>query len=312
MTYSAFTNQFVNCKLSSVNYDNAIIIEENKIQLGLSNLFEIYLDKQYYEFLSESANFSLFYETLRNEMFSNFELKYKKNNSGSYTIVNRYSNKYFEVQLLVFSNKIFYDPSHSINTIINNTIDEIEYSRGDYFLDQIKSSLHIDIQQSIYPENIKQKIKFYQLLNYFRNKLISNKLEYSSSNLNFSYFNNTPNNLFDENDNLLFNELRMLASKDTFLQNGIFEFIRVIDITSFYRKLIEDFFITKNGKIPVGDRNNIKKIISIKPLVSQPVNLIEPNKYQIEEIDEEFLIENYGSLEEFNIQQEKINEILNS
>lgn len=314
LTYSAFTNQFVNCKLVSVNYENDMIFEENKIQKGLNHFFENYLNEDYYEVVRENANFSMFYETMRNEIFSNFMIKYKKDNSENLTLVNRYSNKEFEVQLLIFSAFKFYGTSYNRYTIVDNVPVDVDYVRGDYFLDNIKACLDIDLAQSTYDEDLKQRIKFFQLLDYFRNKLIRNKLEGNSNSRNFYYFKNSPSELFDENDVIKFHELMSLATKDGFLNHGIFEFIRTPNINSFYRKLIKDFFVTRSSKLSTGDRENVKKIISTKELPSnnENIDLIEPKTYYYEEPDEEFIIENYGRREIYDDCQNKINELLDS
>lgn len=314
LTYSAFTNQFVNCKLVSVNYENDIIFEENKIQKGLNDFFETYLNEDYYEVVRENANFSMFYETIKNEIFSNFIIKYKKDNFESLIPINRYSNKEFEVQLLIFSAFKFYGTSYNRYTIIDGVPMDIDYVRGDYFLDNIKACLHIGLEQSNYPEDAKQKIKFFQLLNYFRNKLIRNKFEGNSNNNNFYYFKNSSSELFDGNDTIKFDELKSLATKDSFLNYGIFEFIRTPDINSFYRKLIQDFFVTRSSKLSTGDRENIKKIISTKELPSndENINLLEPKTYYYEQPDDEFINENYGSQQEYNNYQNRVNELLDS
>lgn len=314
LTYSAFTNQFVNCKLVSINYENDIIFEENKIQKGLNDFFETYLNEDYYEVFKENANFSMFYETMRNDIFSNFIIKYKKDNSENLTPINYYSNKEFEVQFLIFSAFKFYGTSYNRYTITNDIPMDVDYTRGDYFLDNIKACLNIDLEQSTYPEDLKQKIKFFQLLNYFRNKLIRDKMEYNSNSLNFYYFRNSSNELFDENDVIKFDELKSLATKDSFLNHGIFEFIRTPDINSFYKKLIQDFFVTRPSKLSIGDRYNIKKIISIKELPSndENINLIEPKIYFYEQPNEEYINEIYGSQEEYNNYQNRINELLDS
>ncbi|MDQ6471395.1 DEAD/DEAH box helicase family protein [Flavobacterium sp. LHD-80] len=318
LTYSAFTNQFVNCNLVSINYENDIIFEENKIQKGLNDFFETYLNEDYYEVVRENANFSMFYETMRNEIFSNFMIKYKKDNSENLTPIYRYSNKEFEVQLLIFSAFKFYDTSYNRYTIVDGVPVDVDYVRGDYFLDNIKACLHIDLAQSAYPEDVKQKIKFFQLLNYFRNKLIENIIHYSSGTLDFYYLNNRPNGLFDENDVAKFDELQTLATRDSLLNHGVFEFIRGLNINSFYTKLIDDFFEFTAYRLPVTNggnvRSNVKKITRTKELPSnnENIDLIEPRTYHYEQPDEEYINENYGSQEEYDHYQNRINELLDS
>ena len=145
----------------------------------------------------------------------------------------------------------------------------------------------------------KNKIRFYQLLNYFREKLNSNLQHYKSSLLDYYYLYNKPQTgLFNDSDLALFEELKSLIDADKILSNNIFEFKSKLTLNTFYKKLIEDFFETEPSKLPKGHRNNIKKIISSKipALGMKTMNLTDPIHSGY---DDETIIERYGSLDNY-------------
>ena len=308
VAYCAFTNQFMNCDLVEVNYKTELFFKENEIQKGLHKMFNKYFGEDYYHSLMYHSNFKMIYSDFRKVLFENFKLRYKKANSDNWTIINPYNNPNFEVQLVRFIALKFFANSFNHSVTNYERFRDIDYTRSDYFLDSISVSSTINLTEVNYSEETKKKIRIFHILKYFRDKLIENIREYNSNNLSFRYLKNKPTGVFNENDTLLFNELMSLIRYDKLLENNVYEFKRTPSINSLYTRLIEDNLEYTSDRLPTGSRLHIKKITSIKPLPNSAIviNLLHPAEYTNIDLDENWIIQKYGSIENYESNQKSI------
>lgn len=304
ITYCAFSNQFVNCKLEGVNYKTILFFEEELIEQQFSRYYQQYFDTEYYSLRFDNINFQAAYNEIRNELFSRFSLRYKRSQALNEPI-GSYTNKVFEVQLLRFVTRLFF----------GTATQEIWFdgTRSSYFLHSIKSSLSLSNPGSL-SEEVQKKARLYNIISHFRTKLIENIGEYNLGNRRYCYLLRTmPENFFSSRDRELFLELTELVLFDPFIQFNIFQFGRELTLKGFYAKLIEDFFTCEDGRLPIGSRSYIKVINSIKLLPSRSlINLIEPPKEYYSSFFEnpEFITTAFESYDEFLKQQREINELL--
>lgn len=309
ITYCAFTNQFVNCNLVQINYKTDLFFREDKIQKGLDLVFNKYFGDDYLYGLMNYSNFNLAYSDFRKHLFEKFSLKYKKTDSEKWVKISLYNNKNFEIQLLRFMAIKFYGVNYYHLPRLQDRLKDLDYSRSDYMLDCISLAKDINIDEISNDESYKNRVKLFQIINHFRDKLVTKTIQYTSSSLSYSYLPNKPNaDIFDESDITLFEELKALLQFDIILTNEMFEYKRATNIASFYSKILEDNFEFELSRLPIGTRPFIKKIIRLKPLPSSRliINLIEPAQYETFEPDENWIVQNYGSIENYEANQNLI------
>jgi len=327
LTYCAFTNQFINCNLAEVNYKTTLFFEEGKLQENLNHYFEKYFGDDYYNSVTTYANFSMFYEGIRNRFFEEFTLKYKSatiittstsDTTTNWKQISPFKNKIFENQLLRFCGIMYYNQNYFYTQDFKNRNIDIEYTRSTYFLDCIASAGNINLEQVNYSENDKNKIKAYQNLAYFRDKLLQN-LRRQTRGVGYNYLPIKPiPDFFSEADLLKIEEtISLLVEYDVFIKNDIFNFKRnVIDkpqtqkVISFYAVLLEDFFETldigSDPKVTINGRlRRIKPISSVKilPSPSGIIDLLHPA-----DLDEAFM--NYLESDGYTDYNDIINSLL--
>lgn len=307
VTYCAFTNQFINCSLAGISYQTDIFLRENEVQKELNNVVSRYYGEDYFDSLIQHSNFNLGFNEFRNDLFNNFTLRFMYTDKEKWSKVSPFKNKLFEIQLLDFFRKRFYKTSERF--------DDSTIFRSKYILDSIFISRHLNIDNTNISETLRNKVKLFQILNYFRNKLIDNILEYNVNENNYRYLNNKPSsNFFTQEDKAKFNELVSLIPSDEYLNSQIFDFKKRLSLNSLYSKLIEDFFEYESSRIGSGTiRPHIKKINSIYPIPSNDNNIIDlltPMSYRNIDLSEEWIITKYGSLEKYNQELQKIIEAI--
>lgn len=297
VTYCAFTNQFMNCELVEYNYKTTVFFEEGNIQKGLNSFFIKYLGEDYYNIRTSFSNFNMFYTEIRNELFNHFTMKYKKASNNDWITITPFTNKAFENQLLRFCGILYYQSNYQYQDDIINRNADIEYSRSRYFLDCISIASTINLDNTHFSENQKNKIKAYQNLAFFRDKLIQNIRQTTRGN-SFNYLPLKPfDNFITASEMRKFAEtLSFLTEFDVLIKNDIFNFKRNFIgktreqcIESFYKILLEDFFETppneKYKKVTInGERKNVKTITSTLQLPNTPniINIIQPADYNTE------------------------------
>ena len=301
ITYCAFTNQFINCNLSGIiNNNESLFFEPGIIQGQLAYYFNKYFggEEGGHALLKEWKNFNKVYQDFREDLFQNFKVRYRKDNVSEYARL-RLFEPYFEIQLLKFIESMYYGFDFKTN--------DIQYSRGDYFLDCIFIAQQINLEEKNYDKKFVSKIKFYQTLGYFREKIIQSVKKYTSDKLSYDYLENAlPDDWFTYKDIEMFDILKLLLPNDDLLHSNVFIYKRNLNRKSFYKKLIEDFFETSDAKLPIGNRKNVKKIIKINPLPlnTSIINLVEPPEDLYTEELENAHIEIMGAENHKNSQQE--------
>jgi hypothetical protein len=297
VTYCAFTNQFINCNLVEVNYKTTIFFEESKIQESLTHYFNKYFGEDYFNSRTSFSNFNMFYSEIRKELYSQFNIKYKKSSSADWITISSYTNKQFENQLIRFCAILYYQKNYYYQEDFTNRNIDLEYTRSSYFLDCISIANTINLEEVNYSQNYKNKIKAYKSLYHFRDKLIQS-IGHSTRENEYYYLPAKSLVNFITNDDLeLFNEtILYLIEYDDMIKNDIFNFKRnFIDSTiekkieSFYKILVEDFFeIAPFDEYPKatinGRRQNVKPINSIVliPPSSNIINVITPSDYDLD------------------------------
>lgn len=329
ITYCAFTNQFVNCTLSKINAGAELSFEEGKIQHNLSQYFNEYFGEHYIESFSTHFNFHYIYNSFRVRLFKEFILKYKKGENENHTIIKPFKIPSFERHLIRFIALQYYGVHYTGSGGFLLRYDEsIDFSLSDYFIQGISSIINIDIEELEYDDSIKERFTAFQNLNYFREKMISNIGQHSRGSDNYQYLPVKPFQGFIQSpeDIQKFNQLAdYFINRDSFISEGVFEFIRNFSkyseeqrINSFYSILLNTFFNletrTNDPKL-VLDRGEtrVKPIISTKEIPTQYfINLVEPpmDITTQEHIEAEMELLELKTKEEYNRYFEKINKLL--
>ncbi|WP_252339336.1 DEAD/DEAH box helicase family protein [Riemerella anatipestifer] len=322
LTFAALTNQFINCKLVGINYKRTLFFKEGELQENLTQYFNIYFGEDYYNSITTYSNFNMFYTEIRNKLFNSFTFKFKKDANRRWEIISSYSNKLFENQLLRFCAIQYFQNNYYYPDEIKNKNHDIEYTRSNYFLDCIAVARTINLEQIDYSDEYKNKIKAYQNLDYFRTKVI-NYIGTTTRGRRFNYLPIKPLSGFlntDETSKAL-ETIDLLIENDDFIGNNIFNFKRNFEdktteqkIESFYRILLEDFFMSLETykKVTInGDRLLVKPITAYIPLPnpSRVINLVQPADYEPNYLEQysRCISELYGSEETY---QNIINEAL--
>lgn len=132
LTYSAFTNQFVNCNLAQINYKNYLFFKEDEIQIGLRKYFDIYFGEDYEDGLFSFSNFNLAYNNFRNRLFEEFTLKFQKKDKEDWETINPFNNSKFERQVLRFVAHTYYGKNYHNQNDYEAITEDREYSRAEY------------------------------------------------------------------------------------------------------------------------------------------------------------------------------------
>ena len=324
VTYCAFTNQFINCNLTEVSLKTTLFFVEGNIQNKLRHYMEKYFNEEYYNNMTSIANFSMFYSQIRKEIYTQFNLKYKRRNSTIWKSIKPFTNKKFENQLLRFCGLSYFRKNYYHQYDFINRDFDLEYSRSSYFLDCISIANTIDLSEVNLNEI--NNIKAFQNLSYFRDKLINSIAQSTRGKEHYYYLPVKPvKDFFDVSDIALISEtVKLLVENDELIKNEVFNFKRnFIDSTleknveSFYKILVEDFFeIPKLDTYPKKTINKkleiVKPINNIKQLPDpkRVINLLIPSDFNSEFMNElyENLPEGYESFESY---QESLNSLLN-
>ena len=318
VTYCAFTNQFVNCNLSEFTYKTNLFFKEDKIQKELWSFYDLYLGEDYFYSFIDLSNFSMVYRDIRNRIFGEFTLKYKKKESEKWETISPYKNPSFEKQLLRFVAHLFYGNTYHDLEDYKARLKDLDYTRSEYFLDGISCSKDLNLEELDYNEEQKERTLAFQNLDYFREKLIRKITSYSRGSENYNFLPVKPFNDFITTEEIpKFNQLiTYFRINDIFIKNGVWEFLRKFPIqtqekkkNSFYTVLLEDFFNIEERRPKIIFENNqqqVKPIQSTKglPNSNKTINLITPAQYEFPEpyldavqkiADEEF----GGNLQEY-------------
>lgn len=325
MTYCAFTNQFINCNLVEIKYKTTLFFEEGKISKKLKKDFNLYFSEDYYNNKTTISNFNMYYSEIREEFYSQYHIKYKKTDSENSITISPFSNKQFENQLLRFCALSYFRKNYYYKEDFVKRDVDLEYTRGNYFLDCISIANTINLKEVNFSKNYKNVIKAYQNLSYFRDKLIKN-IEQSTRGKKYNYLPVKPIlNFFNTVEVSLINEtIISLIENDELIKNDVFNFKRNFAVSSldkkiesFYKILLEDFFeipeLKSYPKITInGVLERVKPIINTKELPNhnKVINLVIPPNFDLEFMKNlsDNISDEYGSFDNY---QKILNSLLN-
>ena len=289
MTYAALTNQFVNCTLKGISFRLTVLFKENEVQDMLRIVYSMFFGEDHLYSIGSFSNFQLFYTEIRDVLFKEYQLKYKRAGKDNYENIkpNTIEAKKFEIQLMHF---VFNMWKYKVYPTI-----ETDYNRSEYFLDSIANSIDINLEE-LEVGDYKNKVQFYQILNSFREKLIASLHEHRWGSEHFYCVPTTLwNGFFSQSDQVHVRQLLNLVESDRLLRDNVFEFKRRFEncrtnnskLKKLYSLLIEDFLVIENRendpKVNLyQSRRNVKPIISVAivPNPSYTINLISPQDYE--------------------------------
>ncbi|HIC8644180.1 TPA: DEAD/DEAH box helicase family protein [Elizabethkingia meningoseptica] len=310
VTYSAITNQFINCNLKAVNTKEALVFTKGEIQRRLFQYVNEYIGEIGINLKSNPSNFALFYKDIREELFNNYSLYLASNNEeDDKKSLKPYSDKDFEVQLLLFCHKVF----NNYTSLDKTNYNDNDYTRGQYLLDCISVTTR-EIENN--SKEQKQRIQTFQFLGTLRQKLINN-IQESNRAPKYHYLPVNPFEGFidQEESKELQDVISYLEEKDIFFKNKIFSLRRGLSSKNFssqssslYSILLEDFFElekVKDGKYKKitieGNKVLVRKILRQVPFRNSGVNVVELEEYDpdyMKAMEEQI---SYNSLDEYFI-----------
>ena len=275
ITYAGVTNQFINCKLSSIKSSKAIFFFKDQVRKGLLEFCTNYIGDNFYNHQLNHYSFKLSLIELRNRLFRNFVVKLEYVNSDGDTkwrTVKESSDTNFERQLLGFSIEMYLGSTYLPST--TRRFKDGEISRSFYFCNWIK---YIETFRS-YDEN-SDIIKFYTILKYFRDKVNSSISTYETTiSGEVRYLLNKPaEGYFTGEDITRFKTMLKLMNSDYYIANDLVEFrsrLNKNDLTkslnSFYNLIIEDFFdFIPNFRSGLPHRPKVKKDPILKNIINE-------------------------------------------
>ena len=287
VTYSAITNQFINCNLKGFSANSTFTFEEGVKQMLLELYFENYVDEDMYH-LYKSGNDFYFYLEFKNDFFKyKINLKIDKDNIS----IKPNKNPVVESHLLGFVQKYLYPNSEFTKSRFypNGTLVDYEYQRKDYFLTCISRVSEVDLSGDLRGINV-ARVQSFNTLSYFRNKLIENiKTSSSSGKGEFKYLPKTAFGDFvlDSEVERFESMIDYLTNEDYFIKNNIFNFNQFRfkntyttkqKVKSFYSIILNDFFENEDYKLSIGRRQNVKIINGTHPIpnANEVLDLISP------------------------------------
>ncbi|MCT3949056.1 DEAD/DEAH box helicase family protein [Elizabethkingia anophelis] len=273
VTYSAITNQFVNCRLENVSSIEIIAFTEGMVQWKLQKIFNDWCESNnfnfYYNYYNDLDRYLEFKGLLFNKTT---KVLYRKENDSSYSEIKSNSNKAFEAQLLAFTARGYRNNREIIRRFVeaNGYLKDGYYTRGDYFRSNISHSLKLDNESF---ENT-ELVNAYLQLNKFRVRMLENAISINQGGENRLYLMPKPFEGFireDETEQFI-NMLEVFIEKDYVLRNKVFEYSRTLNLNgnietltaSFYRYCLVDFFELEDVRPHInGQRKRVKLIKEI-------------------------------------------------
>lgn len=283
---SAITNQFVNCRLYSINTKPTLYFNEGRIQEQLEDVIRENLTPKFFNAVLIHSNDTMSYNLFRESLFEDFKLFYVPQNESP-IVLKPYKERTFETQLIAYIQRMQHIANDEFNSRYineNGTYRDYEFTRADYFLANISQARNKSLSE-MEDESIRGRVKAYKLMDYFREKVISSQeshtIQSSSETINYLP-KNVPDNIFNEVDISDFQEMKeLLFSYDELIAKEVFPYKKSMfrgDLSSqlnyFYRRLIEDFVVTSNKRIFVDSSEQlVNKIVSVKQVPEHSITI---------------------------------------
>ena len=287
VTYSAITNQFINCNLKGFTANSTFTFEEGKKQILLELYLEYYVSEDMYHAYKGGNDF-YFYLDFKNDFFK-YQIKLKTDKK---TIsIKPFRNSIVESHILGFVQQYLYPKSVFTKSRFypNGILVDYMYQRKDYFLSCISHVSEFDLENDLRGIN-PNRVKSFVSLSYFRNKLIENiKISSSAGKGEFKYLPKTAfsNFVLDSEVERFEEMLDYFINEDYFIKNNIFNFNQSRfnskytikqKVKSFYTIILKDFFDMEDYKLSTGTRQNVKILNSTHPIPNtiEVLDLISP------------------------------------
>lgn len=291
ITYSAFTNQFINCKLKQFNTKPPIYFIKGKIQWKFDEFYDSYMDIDLYNSWFVFLNDKFKYFELRNDLYRFYKILYKDLASSPYTTVEPYKNKHFEQQLVAFLQRILYPSNEHFRKKFKSGsfTKDAEYTRGEYFLSCISHATIMSKEPHLHSKE-KTLVEAYLQLNNYREKMIDSikSIEIKGEDMRYLDLDES----FIDNEEEFTKMIEILSKEDTLISNNVFDFKNLFERKNysiaqkkeaFIRYLKDDFLVGKNRRINNSklDKNvfQVTYIHSI-PKSTEVINFIQMADYK--------------------------------
>ncbi|MGY5351554.1 DEAD/DEAH box helicase family protein [Wenyingzhuangia sp. IMCC45533] len=267
VTYSAITNQFINCRLVELNAADVLFFEPENIRQKLAEYYKSIHGIDYFN-TSEYDSFGRFLDKTRRFLFDNYTIKIKHVNSSSvvsWKTINEWKNRNFEKQILGFCIEVFYGLEHLENNT-NQIFQDADISRQFYLSNGLKDGALNEFTDA-------KIVRFFEILKVLINKIEDSVLHYETSQTSYAYlFSKPPRDFFSGEDVVLIDELIALIEYNEYLKNNIFHLKARLNTNSLtkkkeaiYKFITEDFFEFEPDRLPTGNprpriKKNIRKI----------------------------------------------------
>ena len=278
ITYSAITNQFINCHLEQISYRENIYFEKESLEFQILKLINVKMTLYEYRISTKAVNFNMFYNRIRKLIFEEHELKQKKLNvlkKGSPKKISQLNrkDKKFEQALIKVVEMLFFE---------RNKYDK-NFDRSKYILANISQLDKLDYNKLDKNERIRYNL--FRTLKELRDSLLENSKEHKKPSKSFKYLPNKNSSLYltKENEKRV-KLLRNYIKSDILLKNEIYIYHRALKenennlgvLSTIYSYLLEDFFETKKVEpvLKKGEGQTIvNKIIKVKAIEDYELNI---------------------------------------
>lgn len=267
ITYSAITNQFINCTLNTIISKKVLVLDENNMESQLINFYNTYYYEETHQSYFIYLNDPLYFKVLKDTIFKETQIIFKvgdkfktiKKNGKDKT------SKQFEAVLLNLVRKYKrknYTDINETNQLLSN-----------YLSESISLSLNSDSKE--YSQYNKAYIESFKYLNVLRERMIKsiNSLQVKGENIN--YLSQDPSEDFiplNEEENFK-NLINFFSTEENPIMIGMLnlsELFKGKTLTSqkkeIYKLILKLFFETELYRLPTGKRERVKKITKIKEL----------------------------------------------
>ena len=277
-TYSAVTNQFINCQLEQISFRDNIYFDEESLEFQILELINAKMTLYEYRFSTNAMNFNMFYDRIRKLIFEEHEPKQKKQNALKKVSPKKISklnrkDKKFEQALIRVVEMLFFEKKEY----------DKNFNRSKYILANISQLDKLDYEKL--KDNERNRYNLFMTLKELRDSLLENAKEHKKPTKSFKYLPNKNSSLYltKENENRV-KGLRNYIKSDILLKNEIYIYHRAFKenednlgvLSKIYSYLLEDFFETKKVE-PVlkkgEEQTKVNKIIKVKTIEDHELNI---------------------------------------
>ncbi len=278
ITYSAITNQFINCQLEQISFRDNIYFDKESLEFEILKLINAKMSLFEYRVSTNVMNFNMFYNKIRKLIFEEHVPKnkkldpLKKGSPKKISQLNR-KDKKFEQALIRVVEMLFFEKSKF----------DKNFDRSKYILANISRLEKLDYKKL--DENERNRYDLFRTLKELRDSLLNNAKEHKKPSKSFKYLPNKNSSLYltKENEKRI-KELRNYIKFDILLNNEVYIYHRALKenkndlgvLSTIYSYLLEDFFETKKVEpvLKKGEgQTTVNKIIKVKTIEDHKLNI---------------------------------------